>query len=124
VSGPTTLVVAETGEVLAERVTWARRPLERVRGLLGRPPLALGEALVIEPAAQVHSLGLRYAIDVVFCDASGAVLHNVCPLRPWRITRWVRGARYAVELPAGAVGPHVRPGMRLGRCRERDTDKT
>jgi hypothetical protein len=41
------------------------------------------------------------------------VLHVVRSLRPWRITRWVRGARYAVELRAGALPPEVRRGAVL-----------
>lgn len=69
---------------------------------MGGPALGPGEALVIEPARQVHTFGMRYAIDVCFCDRAWNVLHIVSPLRPRRLTRWVLRARYAVETPAGA----------------------
>lgn len=88
--------------VVADRVRWARSPAERARGLLGAP-LGPGEALVIEPARQVHTFGMRYAIDVCFCDRAWRVLHVVGPMRPRRITRWVFRARYAVEVAAGAL---------------------
>ena len=55
--------------VIADRVTHARRLWQRVRGLIGRPALAPGDALVLEPATQVHTVGMSYPIDVVFCDA-------------------------------------------------------
>jgi uncharacterized protein len=96
--------------VLAHRVSHATRSRQRGRGLIGRPPLASGEALLLEPAAQVHTMGMSYPIDVVFCDERGTVLHVVRDMRPWRITRWVRGASYAVELASGALPPEVRPG--------------
>jgi uncharacterized membrane protein (UPF0127 family) len=115
VSTPTKLVLLlrEGGVVLADRVGRASRSWQRARGLIGRPPLARGDALVLEPAAQVHTVGMRYAIDVVFCDEQGSVLHVVRRMRPWRITRWVRGARYAVELPSGALPLEVAPGAVL-----------
>ena len=63
---------------------------------------------MIEPARQVHSFGMRYPIDVCFCDARWRVLHVVTALRPRRITRWVMRARYAIEAPAGGLEGLVR----------------
>lgn len=98
--------------MIAERALWARAPADRARGLLGRPPLGEGGALVIDPARQVHTFGMRYAIDVCFCDAEWRVLHVVRGLRPRRLTRVVWRARYAVETPAGAL-TGVEPGDQL-----------
>ena len=100
------------GEVLARRVVWARSARSRARGLIGRPPLADGEALVLTPGRQVHTFGMRYAIDVVFCDADWRVRRVVRGLRPRRVTRWVARTRYLVELPYGASA-RVAPGARL-----------
>jgi len=100
---PPALVVSSTGGVLAESVFWARRRRARARGLLELAPLRPGEALVIEPARQVHTLGLDYPIDVLFCDEVWVVRHVVASLGPGRITRWVKRARRVVELPAGAA---------------------
>jgi len=47
--------------------------------------------------------GMRYAIDVLFLDSEGLVVHIAEGLRPWRMTKVVRGARFAVELPVEAV---------------------
>lgn len=105
--------IQESGQTLATDVLWARSPLSRLKGLLGRPPLIPGQGIVIEPAGQVHTFGMTYAIDVVFCERSGAVLHIVGEMRPWRVTRWVRGARYAIELPAGTVPSTLERGVLL-----------
>lgn len=100
------LIHDSTRTVLAEEVEWSRSPGGRAKGLIGRrePP----PALVLEPAAQVHTFFMRFGIDVVFCDRAWIVVH-VTSLRPWRISRWVRGARRVVELPLGVAG-RVRPG--------------
>ena len=107
------LVVVSTGKVLADRLTWARTPLARARGLLGRPPLAPGEGLVIDGARQLHTIGLSYPIAVLFCRSDWLVLHIVSSLPPLRVTRWVRGARYALELPARTASDDVQVGDRL-----------
>lgn len=108
-----TLSILDSGELLATRVRWARTPAARARGLLTGPPLESGEAIVLEPARQVHTFGLGYPIDVVFCDRAGRILHLVRAMRPRRVTRFVRGARYAIELPSGAVPAALRVGDAL-----------
>lgn len=71
----------------------------RRRGLLGRP--GLDGALVLRPCRQVHSIGMRFAIDVAFCDREGRVLRTAT-LRPGRVSRPVLRAAWAVEAEAGA----------------------
>lgn len=105
-------MVASSGHVVAERVYWARTPLERARGLIGRT-LEQGECLIIDRARQVHTFGMRRPIDVVFCDRTWAVCHVVSSMAPRRLTRWVWSARYALELPAYTVGEEVVPGAVL-----------
>jgi uncharacterized membrane protein (UPF0127 family) len=97
---------------VARSVEHARSFGERGRGLLGRRPLEAGEALVIERARQVHTFGMRYPIDVCFCDRGWRVLHVAREVRPFRLTRWVRGARFAIEMRGGAMPP-LSPGDQL-----------
>lgn len=108
------LVHSRTGVVLAEQIEWARAWASRARGLIGRH-LGSGQALVIHPAAQVHTFFMRAPIDVVFCNRGWEVLHVVSPMARRRVTKWVRGARYAVELPEGrAVEVTVGDRLELG----------
>lgn len=80
---------------------------ERIRGLRGRPPLQQGHALIIPRARQVHTFGMTYPIDVVFCDSKWKVRHVASVMQPGRISKWVWGAYYAIELPAGRAGDLV-----------------
>ena len=68
---------------------------------------------MLEPARQVHTFGMAYPIDVIFCDRALRVVHVVRDMRPGRVTRWVRTARIVIELPARARLVGVSPGDSL-----------
>tara|TARA_R110002072_G_scaffold32211_8_gene98623 strand:+ start:588 stop:944 length:357 start_codon:yes stop_codon:yes gene_type:complete len=70
---------------LFEQVSRTTRFLERLCGLLFSPRLKKNEALLIEPCSSVHTVGMRYAIDVVFIDKDWHVVKTTKSLKPWRI---------------------------------------
>ena len=107
------IAVESSGRIIAANVGWARSFRERSKGLIGRPPLAVGEALVIEPGSQIHTWRMAYPIDVLFCDRGWTVRHVVRAMAPRRMTRMVFGSRCVIELPAGAVPDEVERGTRL-----------
>jgi uncharacterized membrane protein (UPF0127 family) len=76
--------------------------IERAIGLLGRPVLELTEALWIAPCPSVHTVGMRYSIDVVFCDGEGRIVRIVENLQPDRVAS-AKGARHTCEMLAGSV---------------------
>lgn len=90
------------GPPLGGRIARASNPLTRMVGLLGRRSLAPGEGLWFEPASSIHTAFMRFAIDVIFLDREGVVLRCVPAMRPFRVAAQ-RGARAAVELPAGTI---------------------
>ncbi len=79
---------------------------------MGAPPPEPGEGLIIDYSPQVHTVRMACPIDVVFCTKSWRVRHVIHSMAPWRLSRVVLGARYAIELPAGAADD-VRTGDRL-----------
>lgn len=98
-----TRVVNETkGTELASSAGQARRPWQRMRGLLGRGSLADDEALILPSAWAIHTWFMRFTIDVVFLDRAGVVLKTVAALPPFRFAA-ARGARWCIELPPGTV---------------------
>jgi uncharacterized membrane protein (UPF0127 family) len=102
-------LVREGGDVLASAEV-ARRARERTRGLLGRDQEAVTGALVLRPCRQVHTVGMRFPIDVAFCDRHGVVLRTLTVV-PWRVTRVVWRAGFVVEATAGSFDRwQLRPG--------------
>ncbi len=95
------------GEVLASAEV-AETLGARARGLLGRNHLE--GCLLIRPARSVHTLGMRFAIDVAFCDQNMAVV-SMASMRPWRLGLPRLRARCVIEAPAGAFERwRLRPG--------------
>ena len=76
--------------------------VERARGLLGRTALESTEALWISPCPGVHTVGMRYPIDVIFCDGGGRIVRIVESLRPGRVAG-AKDARDTCEMLAGAA---------------------
>jgi uncharacterized membrane protein (UPF0127 family) len=86
--------------------------LARSRGLLGRDSM---EGAMLIRAMGVHTVGMRFAIDVAWCDKSLKVLATTT-LAPFRMALPRARARWIVEARAGAFEQwHLRPGDQLER---------
>jgi uncharacterized protein len=98
------------GEVLASlEVAGSRRA--RSRGLLGRD--GVDGALLLRPCRSVHTVGMRFPIDVAFCDDEMRVLRVVTMPRH-RLSRLVWRSRAVIEAEAGAFARWgLRPGDQL-----------
>jgi len=94
-------------EVLASAEVASTRQARR-RGLLGRD--GVEGALVLTPARAVHTLGMRFDLDVAFVARDGTVL-AVCQMRRRRVGRPRWRARSVIEAEAGAF---ERWGLRVG----------
>ncbi|MHB1011325.1 MAG: DUF192 domain-containing protein [Desulfobacteria bacterium] len=102
------------GTVIGERVRTAGTFLSRLVGLLGTAAIADGGGLWIVPCRSVHTLGMRYPIDVAFLDARGIVVGILEGFPPNRFGRVFRDARGALELRSGVLGATgTAPGDRL-----------
>ena len=86
------------GDVLASLEVAATRG-ERRRGLLGRD--GIEGALLLPRARSVHSFGMRFPLDVAWCDRDLTVL-RVARLPRHRLTRPVLGAHAVLEAEAGS----------------------
>ena len=98
------LVNARTGHVVASTVEPAFTSATRRKGLLGRDGLPEGAAMVISRSNAVHTIGMRFAIDIIFVDRRGLVkkiAHGVPPLRLAACFT----ASTTIEMAAGSISP-------------------
>jgi len=74
----------------------------RRRGLAKLDPAALApdQALLFERCRSVHTIGMRFALDLVWLDGDGAVVRVDRAVGPRRV-RSCLAARCVVEAPAG-----------------------
>jgi uncharacterized membrane protein (UPF0127 family) len=82
------------------RVATARRFRDRLVGLAGLDELPAGWALRIPGCRSVHTLGMRFPVDLIFLDAHGRVV-RVAPGIPPRRLRTCRRAQAVLELRSG-----------------------
>ena len=87
------------GDVLAA-LEVADTHRSRLVGLLGRDQFE--GALLLRPSRSVHTIGMRFPIDVAFCDREMKVIDVLCPMRRHRIGRPRWNARMVIEAEAGA----------------------
>lgn len=86
------------GKVLAS-AECAETFRDRLVGLMGRG--GIDGVLVLRPARSIHTLGMRFPIDVAWCDSELRVL-RVATVAPWRMTRPVRHTVLILEAEAGS----------------------
>ena len=91
----------------------------RFHGLMLRKALQPDQGLLITRCPSVHSLFMRFAIDVIYLDQSGLVTRCTPHLKPWRASAGRsrlagHATAHALELPAGSIQRlHIETGSRL-----------
>ena len=71
------LVNRTRGAVLATQVAYARTPLARVRGLIGRRSLPAGHAFVLDPCGAIHTFFMRFAVDAILVSTDGRIVRVI-----------------------------------------------
>ncbi len=92
-----------SGATLGQEVGLADGWWRRAVGLLGRRELPDGSGLLLVPCSSVHTMGMRFPLDLAFLDGAGRILQTRPDLSPGRLAVGGRGAKAALELPAGTL---------------------
>ena len=83
----------------------------RRKGLLGRD--GIEGAMLLHPARSVHTIRMRFAIDVAHVDADNWVL-AVRTMKPWRVGHWNPRAKCVIEAEAGSLRRWgIEPGIQI-----------
>lgn len=82
------------------RLAEARGTRARMRGLAGLEVLPSGHALRIPRCGSVHTVGMRFPIDVIFLDREDRVVRVARAVPPRRFAA-ARRARSVIETRAG-----------------------
>ncbi len=95
--------LSRDGVDLGDSVAVAGTFWNRLKGLLGAPPLRTGEGLLLDPCQAVHMYGMKQALDVAFVSGGGQVVAVYHDLRPGQRSKYHGKARQALELPVGTL---------------------
>ena len=97
-------IVNETQRtVLCPHASLADTSMTRLFGLLGRPPLTLGEGLLIKPSSGVHTCGMSFPIDIAAIGSEDRVVGLWRAVGAWRLRGLNFQTRSVLELAPGAI---------------------
>jgi len=88
-------------KVLLEKAQIADSFFTRLKGLLGRSGLDAGEGLVIRPCNSIHTMGMKFPIDVAFVDKNDVVVHIIQNIPSGKLKPIIKKAKYVIEARAG-----------------------
>jgi uncharacterized protein len=90
---------------LATELRIADTHWSRLLGLLGlsREKFPPGGGLWIVPCHGVHTLAMRFSIDIIYLDSEKIVIHTEENVKPWRIAPILLDAATVLELPAHVI---------------------
>jgi uncharacterized membrane protein (UPF0127 family) len=111
---------------LATELALADTHWSRLRGLLGASEHDFrdGRGLWIVPCRGVHTLAMRFPIDVIYLSKAGTVVHIEQQLQPWRFAPIRMQAATVLELPSGkAVASATVVGDKIEINMKRDEPK-
>ncbi|MFV1921976.1 MAG: DUF192 domain-containing protein [Methylotenera sp.] len=77
----------------------------RLRGLLWSKPINQSEGLLIVPCNSIHTIGMQYAIDIVFLSPDFQVVHIATYCQPSKFFKH-KQAKYTLVLLAGQASVH------------------
>ena len=90
---------------LATNLSVAGTHWSRLRGLMGKDAASFsaGNGLWIIPSRGVHTLAMRFPIDVLYLDRDKHVVHVEENLKPWRVAKVSMQTASVLELPSNTL---------------------
>ena len=105
------LINERNRSIVASHLLTAFESSSRNTGLLRHDALAAKTALILAPSSAIHTIFMKFSLDVAFVARDGRVLKIRRGLKPWRISGcW--GSFAVVEMAGGAMAD-VSQGDRL-----------
>ncbi len=90
-----------TGDVVADHITQPKGWYGRTLGLLNRTSLDANEGLWLDRCWGVHTVGMKFPIDVVFLDDEFRIVGIRANVHSGRLAIAQANANHVVELAAG-----------------------
>lgn len=97
-----TAIIKKSEQIIAE-VNVADSFFKRLFGLLPSNELGSDSGLLIIPCKQVHTVHMKYAIDVIFLSKQNAVVHIEHDMKPNKMTKYYKEAKSVLEISSGVA---------------------
>lgn len=109
-----TVTIPQKSITIGTHIGLANTSPTRFLGLMGRKPLEPGSGILLRPSSGVHTMFMRFAIDVVGLDRQLRVVKLWPRLKPWRLTSVSLKVQSVLELAPGQIEQcGIEPGDQL-----------
>lgn len=109
-----TVTIPQKSVKIGSHIGLANTSPTRFLGLMGRKALEPGSGILLRPSSGVHTLFMRFAIDVIGLDRQLRVVKLWPRLRPWRMTAINLKIQSVLELAPGQIDQcGIEPGDQL-----------
>lgn len=102
---------SDTNDLLLDSVEFAASFVPRLIGLQFRKMLPPGHGLLLAPCSSVHTMFVRFPLDVYFLSTAGDVLEVHRDVAPWRVAIPEATAHAVLETNVGEMD--IEAGVRL-----------
>lgn len=79
---------------------------DRFKGLMGKKEIKHDEALIIKPCNSIHMFFMKFSIDVIFIDKNDRVCEMIKNIKPWKVSKIIKEAKYVIELKSDKINNH------------------
>lgn len=107
------LINSKNSLIVATQVIEAKSFLERLKGLMFDDDMKEFDGLLITSCNSIHTMFMRFAIDVVFLDKNFRVIKIIKKLQPWRVTWFYFSASQVLEMKEGTLISELAEGDQL-----------
>ena len=97
------LVNQESRKVLLSELEIANSVWSRFCGLMFRAKPAKRFGILIIPCKSIHTMWMRFSIDVFFIDKKGLVVGSRTNVKPWRVLIAPRKTHSVLETAVGSL---------------------
>lgn len=91
------------GKVICEKVEVADTFIKRFKGLMYRKSLAEDEGLLLEPCNEIHTFGMKFAIDTITISRDNRIIYIDENIVPGKIRPVIKDGKKVLELVSGTV---------------------
>jgi len=82
----------------------------RLIGLMWRGSVPMDYGFAIKPCRQVHTMNMKFTIDVVYLNKAGVVIAVDYEFEPWRFGKNIKDSYEVIEFQTGFVGSQLTVG--------------
>lgn len=107
-------VFRKDGLPLVHDVAWGSGFWRRARGLIGGAAPGTGQGLILVPCRAIHTLFMRFALDIIFFSREGRVVRIAAQVKPFRMVWGGWPAWGVLEMQSGWFPwAHLKEGDQL-----------